>query len=171
MCYFRYGYGEMRKTTLCYIFKEDKVLLLYRNKKEYDANEGKWIGVGGKTEEGETPEECMKREVSEETGLTVTKYHFHGIIKFISEMWDDEEMYLFSASEYEGNITKPCNEGKLEWIDKSRVFDLPMWEGDKYFLKPLLDGDDSINMILRYEGKGPEEHLAEAVKLTAGAGR
>ena len=161
----------MRKTSLCYIFKEDKVLLLYRNKKENDANEGKWIGVGGKAEAGETPEECMKREVFEETGLAVTKYHFHGIIRFVSEMWDDEEMYLFSASEYEGEITGPCDEGKLEWIERGKVFELPMWEGDKYFLKPLLDGQESINMILRYEGKGSEEHLAEVIEDHAGAGR
>lgn len=154
----------MRSTSLCYIFKEDKVLLLYRNKKENDANEGKWIGVGGKTEEGETPEECMKREVLEETGLVVTKYHYHGVIKFISEMWDDEEMHLFSASEFEGDI-KVCDEGRLEWIDKSMVFDLPMWEGDKYFLKPLLEGKESINLILRYEGKGEEEHLAEVTEI------
>ena len=151
----------MRKTSLCYIFSEDKVLLLYRNKKENDANEGKWIGVGGKTEEGETPEECMKREVFEETGLTVTKYHFHGIIRFVSEMWDDEEMYLYSASEFTGQIISSCDEGRLEWIDKDKVFDLPMWEGDKYFLKPLLEGRKSINMILRYEGTGTYEHLAE----------
>ncbi len=161
----------MRKTSLCYIFMEDKVLLLYRNKKENDANEGKWIGVGGKAEAGETPEECMKREVFEETGLTVKKYHFHGIIRFISEMWDDEEMYLFSASEYEGEITGPCDEGKLEWIERGKVFELPMWEGDKYFLKPLLDGQESINTILRYEGKGSEEHLAEVIEDHAGAGR
>lgn len=159
----------MRSTSLCYIFKEDKVLLLYRNKKENDANEGKWIGVGGKTEGHETPEECMKREVFEETGLTVTKYHYHGCIKFLSEMWDDEEMHLFSASEFEGTL-KTCDEGRLEWIDKSKVFDLPMWEGDKYFLKPLMEGKGEINMILRYEGTGGSEHLAEVKKLP-GIGR
>ena len=155
----------MRKTSLCYIFREDKVLLLYRNKKENDANEGKWIGVGGKTEEGETPEECMKREVLEETGLTLTGYKFHGIIRFVSEMWDDEEMYLFSADEYTGDLVRTCDEGKLEWIERSKVFDLPMWEGDRYFLKPLLEGKEKINMILRYEGRGSEEHLAEVTEI------
>ncbi len=151
----------MRKTTLCYIFKEDKVLLLYRNKKENDANEGKWIGVGGKLEEGETPEECMKREVFEETGLSVTKYHFHGVIRFVSEMWDEEEMNLYSVTKYSGEIISSCDEGRLEWIDVDKVFELPMWEGDKYFLKPLLEGRLEINMVLRYEGLGKDEHLAE----------
>ena len=154
----------MRKTSLCYIFKEDKVLLLYRNKKENDANEGKWIGVGGKTEEGETPEECMKREVFEETGLTVTDYRFCGIIRFVSEMWDDEEMHLFRADGFSGEINSSCDEGKLEWIETGKVFDLPMWEGDKYFLKPLLEGREDINMTLRYEGKGRDEHLAEVTE-------
>ena len=151
----------MRRTSLCYIIKEDKVLLLYRNKKENDANESKWIGVGGKLEEGETPEECMKREVFEETGLTVTEYHFHGVIRFVSEMWDDEEMNLYSVTGYSGEINPSCDEGHLEWIDICRVFDLPMWEGDKYFLKPLLEGKPEINMVLRYEGIGKDEHLAE----------
>ena len=161
----------MRQTSLCYIIKEEKVLLLYRNKKENDANEGKWIGVGGKLEKGETPEECMKREVYEETGLKVTKYHYHGIIRFVSEMWDDEEMNLYSVTGFEGEINSSCDEGRLEWIDTEKVFDLPMWEGDKYFLKPLLEGRDKINMVLRYEGKGKDEHLAEVIEDPAGAGR
>ena len=161
----------MRQTSLCYIIKEEKVLLLYRNKKENDANEGKWIGVGGKLEKGETPEECMKREVYEETGLKVTKYHHHGIVRFVSEMWDDEEMNLYSVTGYEGEINPSCDEGRLEWIDTGKVFDLPMWEGDKYFLKPLLEGRDKINMVLRYEGVGKDEHLAEVIEDPAGAGR
>ncbi len=156
-----YKSNKMRRTSLCYIIKEDKVLLLYRNKKENDANEGKWIGVGGKLEEGETPEECMKREVFEETGLSVTKYHFHGVIRFVSEMWDEEEMNLYSVTKYSGEIISSCDEGRLEWIDVDKVFELPMWEGDKYFLKPLLEGRLEINMVLRYEGLGKDEHLAE----------
>ena len=151
----------MRRTSLCYIIKEDKVLLLYRNKKENDANEGKWIGVGGKLEEGETPEDCVCREVMEETGLILDSYRMRGILTFVSEMWDDEEMNLYSVTGYSGEINPSCDEGHLEWIDTCRVFDLPMWEGDKYFLKPLLEGKPEINMVLRYEGIGKDEHLAE----------
>jgi 8-oxo-dGTP diphosphatase len=156
---------DMRQTSLCYIIKEGKVLLLYRNKKENDANEGKWIGVGGKLEDGETPEECMKREVHEETGLEVMDYHYHGVILFVSDKWDDEEMHLYSVTGYNGEIKASCDEGRLEWIDIQNVFDLPMWEGDKYFLQPLLGGKDKINMVLRYEGTGEDEHLVEVTEV------
>ena len=142
----------MIPSTLCYICKNNKYLMLHRVKKENDLNEGKWIGVGGKVEPGETPEECMLREVYEETGLTVTKSHCHGVIKFISDTWEDEDMYLFSASEYIGELNPDCNEGVLEWVDKDRVLSLPTWEGDKYFIKPLLDGEEHIDMLVSYEG-------------------
>ncbi len=140
-------------TTLCYI-KNDKseYLMLHRNKKENDINEGKWIGVGGKFEEGETAEECLLREVYEETGLTLTKYHLHGLVKFVSDKWDDEDMYLYSASEYTGTLKTVSDEGELEWISADRLLDLPAWEGDKYFLKPLLNGQDRIDLLLEYEG-------------------
>ncbi len=150
----------MRDTTLCYIIKDQKVLMLFRNKKENDLNEGKWVGPGGKTEPGETPEECMKREVFEETGLVVTKYRLHGIIKFISDKWEDENMYLFSATEFTGTLREECPEGELEWIPVERVPDLPMWSGDIYFLKPLLSGEETINLTLRYKG----DTLAEVIK-------
>ncbi len=150
----------MRDTTLCYIIKDQKVLMLFRNKKENDLNEGKWVGPGGKTEPGETPEECMKREVFEETGLMVTKYRLHGIIKFISDKWEDENMYLFSATEFTGTLREECPEGELEWITVERVPDLPMWSGDIYFLKPLLSGEETINLTLRYKG----DTLAEVIK-------
>jgi 8-oxo-dGTP pyrophosphatase MutT (NUDIX family) len=155
----------MRISTLCYIQKEDKVLFLYRNKKKNDPNAGKWIGIGGKTEPGETPEQCVKREVFEETGLTLTEYHFHGVIRFVSEMWEDEDMYLYSATGFEGELRTDCDEGELKWIDKSMIGDLPMWEGDSYFLKALLEGRDRINMVLTYEGRGDEEHLATVKDL------
>ena len=150
----------MRDTTLCYIIKDQKVLMLFRNKKANDLNEGKWVGPGGKTEPGETPEECMKREVFEETGLMVTKYRLHGIIKFISDKWEDENMYLFSATEFTGTLREECPEGELEWIPAERVPDLPMWSGDIYFLKPLLSGEETINLTLRYKG----DTLAEVIK-------
>ena len=155
----------MRLSTLCYIQQDDRILFLYRNKKENDPNAGKWIGIGGKTEPGETPEQCVKREVFEETGLTLTEYHFHGVIRFKSEMWEDEDMYLYSATGFEGELNTDCNEGELKWIDKKDIPSLSMWEGDKYFLGALLDGRDKINMILRYEGTGDAEHLAEVTEL------
>lgn len=155
----------MRISTLCYIQKENKVLFLYRNKKKNDPNAGKWIGIGGKTEPGETPDQCVKREVFEETGLTVTEYHFHGVIRFISEMWEDEDMYLYSATGFDGGLRTDCDEGELKWIERSEIESLPMWEGDSYFLKALLEGRDRINMILTYEGKGDEEHLAKVTDL------
>ena len=140
-------------TTLCYIRNENnEYLLLHRNKKENDLNEGKWIGVGGKFADGETAEECVCREVFEETGLTLTDYHLHGIIKFVSDTWEDEDMYLFSATGFTGEVKTDCDEGELAWVPKDKVLDLPTWEGDRYFLKPLLDGRDRIDMIVEYEG-------------------
>lgn len=143
----------MIKSTLCYIRNEDnEYLLLHRNRKENDLNEGKWIGVGGKFEEGETAEECLVREVYEETGLTLTKYHFHGVVKFISDTWEDEDMYLFSATGYAGEVSGSCDEGELCWVAADSVLSLPTWEGDRYFLEPLLAGQDDINMLVQYEG-------------------
>ncbi|MCR5618975.1 MAG: 8-oxo-dGTP diphosphatase [Lachnospiraceae bacterium] len=160
----------MRISTLCYIQKENKVLFLYRNKKKNDPNAGKWIGIGGKTEPDETPEQCVKREVYEETGLTLTEYHFHGVIRFVSEMWEDEDMYLYSATGFKGELRSDCDEGELKWIVREDVDNLPMWEGDSYFLKALLEGRDRINMVLRYEGKGEDEHLAGVTDLDLGNG-
>lgn len=151
----------MLNSTLCYIIKDGKVLLLYRNKKKNDLNEGKWIGVGGKFEPKETSDECMKREVFEETGLTVTKYHLHGIVKFLSDVWEDQDMYLYSATEFEGELKSSCDEGELKWVDKDEVLSLPTWEGDHYFIEPLLRGDERIDMLVRYEGRGENERLAE----------
>ena len=155
-------YG-MIPTTICYIKNDkDQYLLLHRVKKESDLNEGKWIGVGGKIEPGETPDECVLREVYEETGLTLTKYRLHGVIKFISDEWEDEDMYLYSASEFIGEL-KECDEGDLEWVDKDKVLDLPTWEGDRYFLKEMLSSDDDIDMTLIYKGQGDDEHLHEVI--------
>ena len=128
--------------------------MLYRNKKKDDPNEGKWIGVGGKFEPGETPDACMLREVREETGITPASYRFCGVIHFISDTWEDEDMYLYRA-EIDGsaaNKTPACEEGELRWIPEDQLMDLPMWEGDRLFLKPLFEGEDNITMTLRYEG-------------------
>lgn len=142
----------MIPSTLCYIKKDNCILLLHRVKKNNDLNEGKWIGVGGKAEPGETPEQCVLREVYEETGLKLTKYHCHGLIKFISDKWEDEDMYLYSATEFEGEVKSDCPEGDLKWIPCEEVLNMPTWEGDHYFLEPLLSGEERIDMLVQYEG-------------------
>lgn len=138
-------------STLCYLKKEDSLLFLYRNKKKEDPNAGKWVGVGGKMEEGESPTECMLREVYEETGLTVTQYTFHGVVSFISDTWSNELMFLYSADEFTGEIISDCNEGDLKWIPIKDVEDLSLWEGDRIFLKDICNGVKDINLKLTYE--------------------
>lgn len=141
----------MQMTTLCYIEKDGCYLMLHRTKKEHDINEGKWIGVGGHAYDGETPEECLLREVKEETGLTLTSYSFRGLITFISDECEQELMCLFTADEFTGEICV-CDEGDLKWVSKSQVLDLPTWEGDAVFLKLLLKDEKRFFTIkLRYE--------------------
>lgn len=142
----------MRLTTLCYIEKDDSFLMLYRNKKEQDQSQGKWLGIGGKLDAGESPEDCVLREVYEETGLRLTEYSFRGVVTFISDCWEDELMFMFTASEFEGELTDTCNEGELAWIKKDKLMDLSLWEGDRYFLQDLIDGKPLVNMKLTYEG-------------------
>mgnify|MGYP002624256458 CR=1 FL=1 len=142
----------MIKTTLCYIEKEGSYLMLLRNKKEKDLNEGKWVGIGGKFEPGESADECLLREVREETGLTLTQYKFHGIIRFVSDKWEDEDMYLYSADRFEGELKESCSEGELCWIPGEKIMDLDLWEGDPYFLRKLLAGEEHISMTLEYKG-------------------
>ena len=142
----------MRNTTLCYISDgQGRTLLLHRVKKENDLNRDKWIGVGGGFEDGESPEECILREVREETGLTLTSYRFRGIVTFVSDRWETEYMHLFTADGFEGEIGE-CDEGVLEWIDKDALLALPLWAGDKIFLH-LLDTDEPFfSLKLAYEG-------------------
>ena len=139
-------------TTLCYIEQDGKYLMLHRTKKKQDINGGKWIGVGGHLEEGESPEDCLVREVREETGLTLTSYTFRGLITFISDQQETELMCPFTADGFEG---KPgaCNEGELAWIPKTEVSALPTWEGDAVFLEILLRDDPRFfTLRLAYEG-------------------
>lgn len=150
----------MKLTTLCYIEKDDKYLMLHRVKKENDLNHDKWVGVGGKFEPDETPEECMLREVREETGLTLTKYRFRAILTFLSDEWETEYIHLYTASEFTGTLLE-CDEGNLEWIPKSEIDKLKLWEGDKIFFKLLRETKDFFSLKLRYEG----EKLVET-KLT-----
>ena len=149
----------MKNTTLCYIEQGSRCLMLHRTKKANDENEGKWIGVGGKCEEGESPEDCLLREVREETGLMLTDWRYRGLVTFVSDVWPTEYMHLFTADGFTGTL-KECDEGDLEWIPKSRLLELPHWEGDAIFLA-LLDREEEpfFSLKLRYEG----ETLAEAV--------
>lgn len=140
----------MKFTTLCHIEKDNKYLMLYRNKKENDLNEGKWVGVGGKFEEKESPEECLIREVKEETGLTLTKYKLRCLVTFVSDKWETEHMYVFTANGFEGDLID-CNEGKLEWIDKDKIYDLNIWEGDKIFLRKIEENENFFTMKVEYE--------------------
>ena len=133
--------------------------MLFRNKKKNDPCEGKWVGIGGKFEPGEDADQCLLREVWEETGIHLTKYQFHGIIHFKSNVLEDEDMYLYTATEYDGadpagqfGSVFDCNEGDLKWIPKEQVTGLNLWEGDKYFLEPLIAGAGEMEMTCVYEG-------------------
>ena len=147
----------MIQSTLCYLEQGDEYLMLHRVKKKNDANHDKWIGVGGKFEEGESPEECILRETREETGLTLTEYRYRGLVTFVSNEWPTEYMHLFTASAWEGEAI-PCDEGELAWIRKEDLLRLPLWEGDKIFLRLLDTNEPFFSLKLRYEG----EHLAAA---------
>lgn len=142
----------MKLTTLCYIENDrGEYLMLHRTKKENDLNHGKWIGVGGKFEDAETPEECLVREVREETGLTLTDYRFRGIVTFLSNEWEGEYMHLFTARAQPGTLPG-CPEGILAWIAKDDVLSLNLWEGDRIFLKELVEHDRFFSLKLTYEG-------------------
>jgi 8-oxo-dGTP diphosphatase len=148
----------MRNTSLCYIEHDGKYLMLHRVKKEHDENHDKWIGIGGKFEEGESPEDCMLREAKEETGLDILRWRYRGIVTFVSDEWGTEYMHLFTADEFAGNI-KDCDEGVLEWISKKELLSLPMWEGDMIFLR-LIDSDAPFfSLKLCYKG----DNLTQAV--------
>lgn len=149
----------MRNTSLCYIERDGRYLMLHRVKKELDENRDKWIGVGGKFEEGESPEDCALREVREETGLTLLSWRYRGIVTFVSDEWGTEYMHLFTSEDFSGTLRDDCAEGTLEWIEKPRLLSLPIWEGDKIFLR-LFDTDAPFfSLKLRYIG----DRLVEAV--------
>ncbi len=147
----------MKETTLCYIERNNEYLMLHRTKKKNDANHDKWLGIGGHIEPGETPMDCVLREAKEETGLLLLDCRYRGIVHFRSDRWEDEEMHLFTATRYAGELIT-CDEGDLEWIDRDRLLALTLWEGDKIFLKLLRDGTEGFELTLNYEG----EHLAAA---------
>ena len=153
-----YKHNNMKQTTLCYLERGSQYLMLHRTKKKNDLNHDKWLGVGGKFEEGESPEDCMLREVWEETGYTVTKWRYCGIVTFISDRYEAEHMHLFVCTDWNGKEIV-CNEGDLEWIEKKRLLELTMWEGDKIFLKLIDEHVPFFSLKLTYVG----DELTEAV--------
>ena len=148
----------MKMTTLCYIERDDRYLMLHRTRKAQDENKDKWIGIGGKFEEGESPEDCLLRECREETGLTLTDYRFRGLVTFVSDEWGTEYMHLFTATGFEGE-QHLCDEGELAWIEKKRLLELTLWEGDKIFLRLLEEEHPFFSLKLVYRG----DALAQAV--------
>ena len=143
----------MKNTTLCYIHNDrGQTLLLHRVKKQNDLNRDKWIGVGGHFEDRESPEECLLREVREETGLTLTAYRYRGIVTFVSDKWETEYMHLFTGHGFTGEV-KECDEGTLEWVDDAQVPALPTWAGDRIFLDLLAADAPFFSLKLVYEGE------------------
>ena len=161
----------MLNTTLCYIEQDGKYLMLHRVKKKNDVNHDKWIGIGGKFETGESPEDCLLREAREETGLTLTRWRYRGIVTFLSAADTEAEyMHLFTADGFTGAL-KTCDEGDLEWIEKERLLELTLWEGDKIFLK-LLDQDAPFfSLKLTYDGDRLTEAVLNGRLIAAPTGR
>lgn len=148
---------NMKQTTLCYLERDGKYLMLHRVKKQNDPSHDKWIGVGGKCEADESPDECMIREVEEETGYRISRWQYRGIVTFVSDLWPSEYMHLFVSSQWKGE-EHPCDEGELQWIDKNQIFGLQLWEGDKIFLRLLMDEQPFFSLKLVYRG----DELVEA---------
>ena len=142
---------EMDYTVLCYLKKDNQYLFMLRNKEKNDLNEGKWIGIGGHIEVGESKEEALIREVKEETGFSINSFTYRGEILFINNDYQ-EIMYVFTSDDYSGEMIE-CDEGELSWIDKDKILDLNLWEGDRYFLKPLLNSDKMIKFEMIYKDK------------------
>ena len=148
----------MHNSTLCYVLRGADVLMLHRVKKKNDINKDKWIGIGGKFEAEESPDECLLREAKEETGLTLTSWRCRGVVTFLNEGGEGEYMYLFTADGFEGEL-KECDEGDLEWVSREFLSSLPMWEGDKIFLDLLWKDAPFFLLTLRYR----QDTLIEAV--------
>ena len=148
----------MINTTLCYITRGDEVLMLHRVKKKNDMNQDKWIGIGGKFEGEESPDECLLREAKEETGLSLTSWQCRGVVTFLNTQYPGEFMYLFTADGFEGKL-KDCDEGDLQWVSREFLDRLPKWEGDKIFLDLLWKDEPFFLLTLRYDG----DSLIEAV--------
>ncbi len=141
-----------KSTTLCYIEKDGAYLMMHRTKKEYDINKDKWIGIGGKIEDGETPFSCAEREIKEETNVTAINLRYRGVVTFISDEYETEEMHLFTADGYMGKIDYNCTEGELKWVKKEEIKNLPIWEGDKIFFE-LLEKEESFFYLKLFYSK------------------
>lgn len=141
----------MKNTTLCYIEKDGAYLMLHRTKKENDGNHNKWIGVGGHCEENESPDECIRREVLEETGLVLHQLSYRGLVTFVSDLYEGEYMHIFTSTAFSGLISA-CDEGELLWVQKTQVPSLPIWEGDRIFLNLLAENAPFFSLKLVYTG-------------------
>ena len=151
----------MFNTTLCYIEKDGCYLMIHRVKKQNDMNKDKWLGVGGKLEDGESPFDCARREILEETGLTVKKLNYKGIITFVSDLYGTEYMHLFTSDDYTGEVDYECDEGRLEWVKKEDIYSLPIWEGDKIFFELMEKEDRFFSLKLCYNGDTLVSHTLE----------
>ena len=149
----------MWNTTLCYIEREGQYLMLHRVKKENDVNQDKWVGIGGKFEDKESPEECLVREVREETGLTLTDYAYRGLVTFVSDRWETEYMHLFTATAFDGEGI-PCDEGVLEWVPMDEIGTLELWTGDRIFLSLLCEREEFFSLKLQYALDNTLEYAA-----------
>ncbi len=147
----REGAPAMKLTTLCYLEREGAYLMMLRNRKAQDENAGKWIGIGGKFQEGESPEECLRREILEETGLAVRSVRFRGIVTFVSDLYGTEYMHLFTSEDFSGTPGE-TDEGELHWIPKEQILSLPLWEGDRLFLPLLTEEKGFFSLKLLYRG-------------------
>ena len=143
--------NNMILSTLCYIEKDKKYLMLHRTKKKNDINKDKWLGIGGKFEDGESPEECIIREVKEETGLTLNTYKLRCIVTYVSTNWETEYMYVFTSNDFSGELIE-CDEGDLQWIQKDRVTELNTWEGDKIFVDKIQKDNNFFTVKFNYDG-------------------
>ena len=142
----------MIDSTLCYLYRGDEVLMMHRTRKKNDMNRDKWIAIGGRFEDKESPEDCALREVREETGLTMTSWRYRGLVTFVNDLYETERMHLFTSDSFEGELTD-CDEGELVWIPKAKLDTLPQWEGDRIFHRLLEEEVPFFSLKLVYSGE------------------
>ncbi len=155
----------MKETTQVYLEQDGKYLMLYRNKKEIDMNAGKWIAAGGKSEPGETPDSCARREVLEETGFACTKLEYRGEVFFENDIFENEIMHIFTCSDFEKAAEPVDDEGTFAWIEKERIMELDMWEGDRLFMPFVLGKAGFFRMRLIYSGYDLKEAYLDGKRI------